>query len=120
VFWKANAQAVAWSHRAFDHSPAKPSKIQVWPVDPLHRHAQRLAVRLTPHIRLIDNLARADLLSRGVRDARFQFLSRHARGRHGQGVAKINHLIQAAAEEIGRVAHQTISTKLPENDAFRG
>ena len=30
------------------------------------------------------------------------------------------HLIQAAAEEIGRVAHQTISTKLPENDAFWG
>jgi len=37
-----------------------------------------------------------------------------------RGVAKINHLIQAAAEEISRVAHQTISTKLPENDAFRG
>jgi hypothetical protein len=50
----------------------------------------------------------------------FQFLPRHARGQHGQRVAEINHLIQAAAEEIGRVAHQSISTKLPENNAFRG
>jgi hypothetical protein len=47
-------------------------------------------------------------------------VSRHARGQHGQRVAKINHLIQAAAEEIGRVAHQTISKKPPEDDAFRG
>jgi hypothetical protein len=59
-------------------------------------------------------------LGKVMRDAGFQFLPRHSRGQHGQRVAKINHLIQAAAEEIGRVALQTISARLPENNAFRG
>jgi hypothetical protein len=71
-------------------------------------------------IRLIDNLARTNLLGKEVRDARFQFLPRHARGQHSQRVTKINHLIQAAAEEIGRVAHQTHLHKTPRKRCVPG
>ena len=38
---------------------------------------------------------------------------RHARGQHIQRVAKINHLMLAAEEEIGRVAGQTHLHKTP-------
>jgi len=45
---------------------------------------------------------------------------RHARGQHSQRVAKINHLIQAAAEEIGRVTHQTQLHKPPRKRCVPG
>ena len=50
----------------------------------------------------------------------FQFLPRHAQGQYGQGVAKINHLIQAAAEEIGRVARHTHLHKTPRKQCIPG
>jgi len=69
---------------------------------------------------VVGTIVRTGLQGKEADNDGFQFLERHAQGQYGQGVVKINHLIQAPAEEIGRVAHQTISTKLPENNAFRG
>ena len=71
-------------------------------------------------VHVLDVLAGANRLGEQMRDGGFQFLPRHTRSEYGQRVAQVDHLIQAAAEEIGRVAHRGDLPGTPRNRGCRG
>ena len=62
-------------------------------------------------------LAGAHAAGKEVSDRGLDLLPRHARSQHGQWMAQVDHLVEAAAEEVGRVTHRE---KLPENRAWQG
>ncbi len=62
----------------------------------------------------------ADSLGKQVRDRGFQLLLRHARRQHGQRMAQIDHLIQTAAEKVGRVGHWAVLPKTPRKRGYLG
>ncbi len=62
----------------------------------------------------------ADGLGEQVGDRGFQFLPGHAGRQHGQRVAQIDHLIQAAAEKVGRIGHRGDLPKTPRKRGYLG
>jgi hypothetical protein len=70
------------------------------------------------HIR--DVFTSTNLLGKQVRDVGFELLPRQPGGQHRQRVAQLDHLVESAAEEIGRVAHRAYLPKTPRKRGYPG
>ncbi len=62
----------------------------------------------------------ADRLCKQMRDRGFQFLLGHAIGQDHERMSQIDHLIQAAAEKVGRIGHRGDLPKTPRKRGYLG
>jgi hypothetical protein len=81
---------------------------------------QRSTTPSSLQVHALDALALANPARELTGQPRLDLLPRHARAQHRQRMAQIDHLVDAASEEIGGVAHRKTPRKPQQNSRNLG